>query len=243
MIGLLYKDFVATKAPYYLIGLAVQALILVACRFLILDVEARAVLSVVWIFMFMLAVMVVIGTMIGGSLLKVDEGKKQLQYHLSMPVSRNQYVASKYIFLVITNYICVSIFSFEILFVCPGVQTEMVLWLSNLVKQCYGTIFLANLLLSAIELPFFFRFGVRGGMAVKEGILFALMFAFVVFLLFGDLTIMDTFNIGTLAEYLMKHSDVIMAIQVLFPLIVGVIYFLSYRLSCRLFARKEWDNE
>ena len=70
-----------------------------------------------------------------------------------------------------------------------------------------------------------------------------LFFAMIVFMLFGDLTILDKLDLGALVEWFEKHSDLMLVINVFATIIVLGLFFISYKISVFLMERKEEADE
>ena len=108
MAGLLYKDFVSLKGKIYVAVVLAVLVLAMVLRILLppsyID-ELLWALSVLIIFLLYLLVVEKIEI----SLIAADEGRKQKQYFLSLPISRRQYVASKYLFLLLTFFVLLSV--------------------------------------------------------------------------------------------------------------------------------------
>ena len=115
MIGLLYKDFLAIKGRIYRTAIILQFFLIMVLRLLIRDdQDIDMILGCIVMVTMIVAVMLLIFFMETG-LIKADDGRKQRKYYLSLPINRKQYVASKYLFLLLTLYIFISIISMEVL--------------------------------------------------------------------------------------------------------------------------------
>ena len=242
MLGFLYKDYIAVKGKYFLAALLGQFLLVTVIRLTVIDELVDMVLPpMVLIFLCVLAA--VIPLIFELSLMKTDEGRKQKQYFLSLPVSRRQYVASKYLFLAIAFYIIQSVAIFELIVCQVNLQSaEMSANMASI--QILVPAFIAIcMVICALELPFFIGMGVKKGMAAKEGIIFIVFFVAVAYLMFGDLSIMDEANLMALIEYFTKHPEISMTVQVCAPVISILMFYGSYLISARLFKGKEWEDE
>lgn len=242
MLGLLYKDYTAVKGRYFLMAFLGQFVLISGIRFLIVDEVTDSIL--------MLVVPVILCCFAGSipftfetSLMKADQGRKQKQYFLSLPVSRRQYVKSKYIFLAIAFYIVQAVGSFE--FIVCQVNMESEKMAANITSsQLLVLVFISVcLIVCAFELPFLIGMGVRKGRAAKEVLFFAFFFLVVTYIMFGDLSIFDTAGLVELVEYLTSHPEISVAVQVIMP-VAGILSFcVSYRVSACIFERKEWEDE
>ena len=242
MAGLLYKDFVAVKGKIYVtVMLAVLVLVLAVRLF----VHTAYIDGVIWAACLMVSAFLyfaIVGKM-EISLVAADEGRKQKQYYLSMPVSRDQYVASKYLFLLLTFWVLLS-FSTLLQTIClVRCQTESIQEMILLFDGLLPALTCGFLLLPAIELPFFIGIGTKRGSQVKTGLLMIVFFLVIVYLFFGDLTILDRINFMAILEYLKNHTGLLLVLQVIAPYGIFFLYYLSYRISCVLFRKRGLEND
>ena len=242
MAGLLYKDFAAVKGKAYVIGILLIMGAMILCR---LTLPAEETDIAVWAAS-LLVTALLLCPMIGKleiSIIFADEGKKQKQYFLSLPLSPQQYVASKYVFVLIAFYSLLSV-SMMLQSICLiGCEDRMVQELAPAFQSVLPVLFCMALLVPAVELPFFIGFGTKAGGRIKTGLLVAVFFLIIVFLLFGDLTIFDRINFISILHYLDRHTGVVLCANVLAPYVSLLLYYLSYRIACRLFAGKGWEND
>ena len=243
MIGLLYKDFLAIKGRIYRTAIILQFFLIMVLRLLIRDdQDIDMILGCIVMVTMIVAVMLLIFFMETG-LIKADDGRKQRQYYLSLPINRKQYVASKYLFLLLTLYIFISIISMEVLLCKINLASE---YGENLLNAL--TIFLTIILglcmfIFAVELPFYFGLGVKKGIFIKKSLVFLLFFLGMVYLLFGDLTFYDQFDIMSVLDYILAHPEIYYGVQVFVPFAGGIAYCISYQISSRLFERRGWEDE
>lgn len=242
MLGLLYKDYIAVKGKYFLMALFGQFLLVAAIRLTVVDEVLDHVLPAL-VMMLLCVFAAVIPFVFELSLMKADEGRKQKQYFLSLPVSRRQYVASKYIFLAIAFYIIQSVATFEFLVCQVNMESVEMSASMSTVQMLVPTFIAICMVICALELPFFVGMGVKKGMAAKESIIFIVFFLVVAYIMFGDLSVMDEANLMALIEYFTKHPEISMTVQVLCPIVSILLYYGSYLISARLFEGKEWEDE
>lgn len=96
-----------------------------------------------------------------------------------------------------------------------------------------------SLVLASIELPFFITFGVKKGMLVKTAILEIFAFLVMAYLFFGNLKIFENFNIYAFLNWCENHLAAIMFISILSPVAELLIFWLSYRITCRINRNRE----
>lgn len=242
MAGLLYKDFAAVKGKVYVIGILLTMGLMLLCR---LALPAEETDIVIWA-MSLLVIAFLLCMIIGKleiSIVSADEGKKQKQYFLSLPLSPRQYVASKYVFLLIAFYSLLSVSMMLEAMCLIGCEDQTVQELAPVMQSLLPAFLCAMLLVPAIELPFFIGFGTKAGNRMKTGLLLIVFFLVIVFLLFGDLTILDRISLISILNYFADHTGIVLCADVLAPYISLSLYYLSYRISCRLFVGKGWEND
>lgn len=242
MLGLLYKDYIAVKGKYFLMALFGQFLLVAAIRLTVVDEVLDHVLPAL-VMMMLCCLAAVLPLFFEPSLMKADEGRKQKQYFLSLPVSRRQYVASKYIFLAIAFYIIQSVATFEFLMCQVNMKSVEMSAKVSTFQMLVPTFIALCMVICALELPFFVGMGVKKGMAAKESLIFIVFFLVVAYVMFGDLSIVEEANVMSLIDYFMKHPEISLTVQVLSPIVSILSYYISYLISARFFEGKEWEDE
>ena len=96
-----------------------------------------------------------------------------------------------------------------------------------------------SLLLAAIELPFYLTLGVKKGYMLKNAILEGIALLVIAYLLFGDLKVFDNFNIYVFVNWCEEHLVIVMLISIVSPVADILIFWLSYRLTCRINQNRE----
>lgn len=237
MAGLLYKDFVSLKGKIYVAVVLAVLVLAMVLRILLppsyID-ELLWALSVLIIFLLYLLVVEKIEI----SLIAADEGRKQKQYFLSLPISRRQYVASKYLFLLLTFFVLLSVSELLQTICMINCRNEEIMEAIPVFESVLLSLSCAFLLIPAIELPFFVGFGADRGNQIKTGLLMVLLFLVILYLFFGDLTIIDRINFIEMLNYLNANKGVFLCLQTFAPYGVFLLYYLSYRVSCRLFEKR-----
>lgn len=246
MAGLLYKDFVAVHGKIYIAVLSVITVLLAAFAISPLPAAsgyAAAIIVGGLVTMAALMLPMIVVGFIEAGIIQADEGTGKKAYVMSLPVSKRQYVASKYIFVLISYYVALSVSVIWAQFVngCmeEALQDSFLMDAMGLVPLWIQVLLLA----SAIEMPFFINVGVKAGNAIKTGILVVVFFAMFGYMLFGDMTITDNLSIATLIDWMEEHKVLTMTLSVLGPVITGGLYYLSYRIATFLFERRECRNE
>lgn len=246
MAGLLYKDFVAVHGKIYvaiLLGITIfLAVFSISPLPAAADYGGALIAGALVAVAAMTLPMIVILT-IENSIISVDEGAKKKAYLMSLPVSKRQYVASKYLFILICYYVFLSILVIWSQFVNILMQEALA---ENVFLDIIGLTPLwiqALLMVSALELPFLINVGVRAGNAIKTGIMAVILYIMFAYMLFGDLTLLENFNLVAVIEWLREHEEITMTLQVLGPVIAGGLYYLSYCIAAGIYERRERENE
>lgn len=255
MIGLLYQDFLRVKGNWIILIMFGQFLLFVLIEIFVFNAPISAYILGVLLMSAMILTFLFIGGYLELALMKGSNTQKNVRYYLSLPLSKQDYVAEKYIFLILAMWFVSAVFTFEMLMVRLA-STEIVpeeileasgntagISAASLINILIPTIFYFmisfTLFICAVELPFYFRFGADKGKVIKSTLIVLLAFAVFVYAMFGDLTVFDHWNIFHLMEYLEAHPDISFAISVLPFVFCGLLYWGSYRLSVRLFMKKE----
>ena len=168
-----------------------------------------------------------------------DEKNLTRQFTSALPLDKNAYIASKYIFIAIAVYV---LFSLETTWIVifnsvagDNLSRELLAYISSLLTAFSGI----SLLLAAIELPFFLTLGVKKGYMLKTAILEGIALLVTAYLLFGNLRIFDNFNIYVFVNWCEEHLMIVMLISIIAPVVDILIFWLSYRLTCRINQNRE----
>lgn len=241
MIGLLYKDFVVVKGKTHLTVLFMQFALVSFLCLVPMGKSAEEGMGAIGISILVIALIaccVSLVSNISPALMQSDDGRNQKQYYLSLPIDKDKYVASKYIFLLAAFYIMVSVLDLEI-FICRSrIDTDQL----TFVAVCIPMILSICLVVCALEMPVYFAFGSGGGKVVKEGSIFILLLLVAIYLLFGDLTVFGD-GITNLMDYLFEHQEILMAAEISIPAAALGVYGVSYGISRYLFVKKEWEDD
>ena len=243
MAGLLYKDFVGIKGRTNVIVFSVLTLLFLAFRVLFpgnsgevgefFDFGGITLVDLIVVLSIMLISKAT--TMIIAN----DEKHNAMQFTKSLPLDKNSYIASKYIFIGIMTYVFYSLSCvWGIIYISLCVNESM----SDFAKALMGILlplYGMMLIIAAIELPFFITFGIKKAGIVKNAIMEILMFLIVGFVLFGDLDLLQNIDIEVFVHFAETHSFELIVLNVTQPVTVLIIYYLSYRLTCRINKNRE----
>ncbi|MBQ8959941.1 MAG: ABC-2 transporter permease [Ruminococcus sp.] len=106
----------------------------------------------------------------------------------------------------------------------------------------YMIMFFVQLILRAIELPFYFRFGSQRGGMVKMLIFLGAFIVVGIYLLFGPLPKNFDDGLYKVFDFVTglqtgKSSDTLILGMGIFQLMAVIAYLVSYKISCRLFMK------
>lgn len=245
MAGLLYKDFAVIRGKLLCIGLIAVWFLLVAVQLLVpkaflSEISYLCFGAIMWMIILMYVFCL---TKLETGILAAEEGRCQKQYFLSLPIEAKDYVKSKYIFVLISFYVALSASVFLLSTCLIGCRDEQLKQMIYNVQSILPIITGMILFVPALEMPFFIGYGVQKGNQIKIGIMIALFFALMIWFLFGDLTVLDRIGLDGLFRYLQTHMEVLFVLQTLIPIAAGGAFYLSYRISARIFIGKEWEDD
>lgn len=172
-----------------------------------------------------------------------DETNRTRQYIAALPLAKDAYITSKYLFIGIAVYLLFSLDSIWIIIFNSMAgnnnSTECLKILSQFLMSFCGLI----LVLAAIELPFFITFGVKKGMLVKTALIEGAVFLGMAYLLFGNLEIFTNFDINVFMNWCEEHLMIAMLISILSPIAELFLFWLSYRITCRINQDREVEMD
>ena len=178
----------------------------------------------------------VMGTM-QGLIYEQDERKKWSYYITSTEAGSAAQVGEKYILVLIISMAALVL---NVLLNCIAID------LANneyqIAPVCMALFFI-QVLLRAVEIPFVMAFGSKKGNLVRGAIMLAALIVALVYLLFGDLKAIGLGSSDDLWDKLIKlikspssNSNVLLALGAA-GVCVLPLYYLSYRISCRVYKR------
>ena len=163
----------------------------------------------------------------------LDDDKKLIKSYIdTMPLKKNSYVASKYMY---AGLFCC--FVSVILFVSGLISKKF--YSDGLAKECltfslsFVPLFAAvSFLVSSIELPLFMPFGNERALLIKLSLISIVALFVIGFFMFGDLSILDNFNILSLMEWLKSQKKEYTTFKIAAPLVSVALFYLSFKISC-----------
>ncbi len=258
MGGLLYKDFVSVnriskvKLTWLL---AVLTVFYIALRmafpgtadikaFLAENEDGQAVNLIDSFFLIALGLFMVgiLGLMNGwvARIVEIDDKNKIRGYISALPLGKNAYIASKYIFMAVSAYVFMSIsyiWSISCVAFCrEGMIADAAQILGGFIPVFAGF----SLFLAAIELPLFILLGKEKAMLIKVAFIMLIAFGIIGFLFFGDLSWVDRHvNIAAFVKWCEKYRMEVAIVSLLSPLVVMILYYGSYRITCYFAGRRK----
>lgn len=231
MLGALYKDFICSKK--LLIGLTAGSVgIMALFNILIIANEGQYTdkEKPLWILCPPLILYIVWRTMTV-SFLQADEKRKTAYFTISSPDGVRKAVGEKYIAAFIVTLIWYLI--------CSVVTSLFVdiMGLEIPVSTVLMPFVFISFFQNAFDLPFYFAFTTKNGGIVKTVSLLGLIGIGLIYMLFGDLSILDRlknsdFNI---IEMLMSNKAILI-MDIIFAVSL-VLYYISYRISLAVFKK------
>ncbi|MCM1495071.1 MAG: ABC-2 transporter permease [Bacteroides sp.] len=242
MFGLIYKELVLQKRNLLLLGGAFALLLAIlffpaVSGYLNTLSETMGLPADTLLMLWQLVIFIILFLITGvyqSTIFEVDENKKWAGFITASPLRGNGQIAAKYWFTLLLSLAAFEIcqFFYMISGAVYGISVASVPFLP---------IFYLQLLLRAFEYPFLVRFGSKNGGNYK-GILFLIVVMLVIiYLLFGDLSAFGSLNDMTdwLFQCLMMEnaisSDGLMIAQAALPYASALLYYLSYRVSCKFY--------
>jgi hypothetical protein len=177
------------------------------------------------------------------NILKNDEKNKIHAYLSATPLSKRTYVAEKYVFIGICIYsalsICIIWCIISMAFLHDGAVLDILMLISSFLIELFSLALIG----ASIEFPVFVAFGKEKGQMIKTAILEILAFFAVAYLFFGNLDILEYIDFIRIMDWAKTHSFALMFMAVISPLVTLAVYYISYRISVRIYERKERDYE
>lgn len=167
-----------------------------------------------------------------GAIVDGDQKNKIINYLSSMPLSKNAYIASKYVFIMVVTYVAFSVYSI-LSIICKAFCDDGVFLNIALATDSFAPSFYAiAILMSAIELPLFICLGHEKAMMIKIALWLVVAISAIGYLFFGDLSVFEKFDFSNLVDFVNAHSDAMMLLPVFSIVLTAIIYYLSYRITC-----------
>ncbi len=242
MRGLLYKEYMAIGGRSMILGgVLLSILEIVFCIVTCFNAGAEVLLVLYTPMFFFSGVSCVMLLM--SKLFRTDSAKNCRNYLLTMPIDKKEYIASKYIFYLIIAY---AVLSWGILLSMIGLtalKSEAFVQMVAMLQLIAPIVICLLLIAAALAFPLYFLFGKKKGDIVFHTISVSLALVFLVWFLFGDISVLVGVELEEKIDKMMEYSWVFILLNALFPIVTGVIYYLSYRLTASIFIRKEREYD
>lgn len=234
MLGLLYKDIIANKKNILLITLISVILMLCVPTAAYIIGESTIGLTENMLLLFSLATVFasfMMWKMILTMLMTKDETKKWAYFIISTSDGAKNQVGEKYVasFLLALAWFCISRVCISLTMDLTNTELDL--------TSVFMILFAFMLILNAIDLPFYFAFTTKNGAMVKAQSLIVLMIAALIYLLFGDLTIIKDLFGGANLSSLLSPDEQNVAEFDLFFILTAVIYYVSYKISSGVYVK------
>ncbi len=228
MKGLLYKEFLLYRG-YALVMLWVYAMISVLCIGMpVIGFKGDELITLLTLCYWV--IFAVVG-FLTSELFRKDERQSWTSFVTSLPGAVKSAVQCKYYTMLLIHL--VALFGLFILdCIVVGVANDLAC--SALIAVVM--IFCWRMFMNAIELPFILRFGYVSGMWVKGIVLVIMLAGAIVYGLFGDISFFVEGNVLQKIKEFFINGNAIW-ILALFPYIAVGAYYLSYRISLKLYQK------
>lgn len=238
MRALLYKDYIATQGKSAICGCGLLTLLILG--FTVwghFDFQMEAVLGMFTPMVFFDGVFYLIALM--SLLFKADSGKNCRDYLLSLPVDKKEYLASKYVYFLIVSYLVLSWGILLAYIPLPVVELEGILMMISAIQLIGPFCVYAMLIFAAIAFPLYILYGRKKGDMIFSAICIILCIGFFIWLLFGDTSGLTNMDFEVYMKKLEANEDKLFLLHTAIPVVTGILYYLSYRITSVIYARKE----
>ncbi|MDE5771415.1 MAG: ABC-2 transporter permease [Ruminococcus sp.] len=234
MGGLIYKDFLTNKKSIFIsLGTVLYCGIALFMPSLLEheeDIEDMGMFMQLYTMLLFVVIFFITGAF-QGNMLKNDESKRWAYFITSTPMLK-KHIEAKYWFILIISIATVfitSIFDALNCIITGSATLQMIIVFA----------FCIQIIMRSIEIPFLVRFGSYMGGYYKAGVFLLVVLVVGIYLLFGDLShfgSMDTFYEWILNS-LSGENLTFMIIVAVLPFMAFGMYYLSYRISCKLYLK------
>ena len=243
MLGLIYKDFLVIRkqAISLLSGVVVSILLFLPWTSILEKHDMLVGAFNGETMAFAVMPLTVYGSIYGvmsqlqDHLFEIDEKKVYSAFVISTPVTKKGQVLSKY-YEVLFLYFVVVMWGM----VCDLISS-CVLGTVGSAMSIYVSLFFLFIFLRAIEIPFYVRYGVKHGSTIKVIMLLVISIIALVYLMFGKLPDMGSDSVfDRIVTWLLDEKNLSTAsfgAISLFPYVSMGAYYLSYRISLKLYQK------
>lgn len=241
MAGLLYRELVINKKNLFGMALSEMAVSILMFLPLIFSedtyMEPSAATLLLSVFVFIMGFLVL--GMMTAAIFEADESKKWAYFITSTPLTAVNQIKEKYLFTLLL-YIALFVWCYflaVLLAALGGSANAMIAFMMMCIM----------LLTNAIEFPFIVRFGSKVGGNIKTAIILIITIIAFEYRFFGDLSIFGSFEkffefFESLSDTSLM-SDIVLVLLAVFPYISIGLYYLSYKISCKLYLKGAEEYE
>ncbi|MBD5146159.1 MAG: ABC-2 transporter permease [Ruminococcus sp.] len=240
MAGLLYRDLVLNKKNLLTMALGEIGLSLLVFAPIIFDgvtSDTEIITSLLSVFVFIM-LFLVLGIMTA-SIFEADESKKWAYFITSTPLTDVSQIKEKYLFTLLL-YVALFVWCYFL-----SVLSAVLGGTANSMVACLMMFIM--LAANAIEFPFLVRFGSKAGSHIKTAVMLLAMIIAFEYIFFGDLSIFGSpdkiFEFFERFSDTSLMSDISLVLLAVFPYFSAGLYFLSYKLSCKLYLKGAEEYE
>ena len=237
MRGLLYKEFYQFRIDFWII----TGLEILLCGLSITSVVTFDPSEPQWTIIMLLASIYTLSIMLGSILcsefFSKDEKRPWNHFAMALPQTEAGQVLAKYYAVLLVHL--------YVLFVCFIADTIAVVVVgdSSISAMTVAVVvFCIRMLVMVFEIPFVLRFGAQTGTTVEGTVAGILFVAIGIYLLFGDISFLLQENFWEALMEWIQSGNVVWVLAIL-PYITGVFYYLSYRVSLKLYRKGVENSE
>ena len=167
------------------------------------------------------------------SIFSSDERRKFSAHVISLPDGVRTYVGAKYLLIYIMTMLT-TVISLVMGAVMYDINSS-----ENFTGDLSLIMFVIQLYLRAVDIPFTAAFGSMKGMNVKAVSILLIAFLVMIYLLFGDLGALGniTQHIYDFAQIFDSENTFAVFLISFFGLAAFPVYFISYKISCRVYPK------
>lgn len=233
MSGMFYRELLVNRRPLILLGVLVVLLSSVLFFQNIFGFDRE-----MYILFFRILIYIVIFFLVGmiqPSLFEVDESRKWAAFISSTPGTGKEQIASKYYLVLFTSIMTLMWCHF-----CDGIS-GVLFGADTIGALICQILFVIQIFLRAVELPFIVRFGSRIGSTYKGIVFFVIFFLVAAYLLYGDLSVFG--EADSLFDWFLNVlsgeglSSRLLLLAGMVPYAAGGLFYASYKLSCKWYLK------
>lgn len=233
MKGLLYKEFFLLRSGliFMVVFQAILSGICISLPLIGLDTKMIVILTAISYYLSFLIL-----ALVNQELFAHDENRPWGNFVSSTPQTAEGQVAGKYYMILIENLVLLfCCYLTDVIVVCVADDVTISAIIVGML------IFCLRILIYAIEIPFVIRLGSGVGIAVKGVLLALLALILLCYGLFGDISFFFGDDpVAALYEFVTTGN--VMWVAALIPYAAAGVYYLSYRISVKLYKEADYSE-